>query len=72
MSVSPINRKIKMTDPDSEAVVEELKREIEMKYQYGTAAPDSTTVGNVYYKIGAATTDAIVVYLKVGSTWYGG
>lgn len=72
MSVSTINRSLKMVDGNNEAVMEEMKREIEMKYQYGTDAPTSSTVGNIYYKIGSATTDAIVVYIKVGSTWYGG
>lgn len=72
MSVSNINRKLKMKDTDNESVIEELKRELEMKYQYGTDAPTSNTVGNIYYQIGSSTTTTVKVYVKSGSTWYGG
>lgn len=72
MSVSTINRTLKMVDGNNEAVMEEFKREMEMKYQYGTDAPTSSTVGNVYYRLGATSATALKIYIKVGSTWYGG
>ena len=72
MSTSKLNRTLKMMDGDNEAVMQELVREIEFKFQYGTAVPTSVTVGNVYFQIGSASTDAVKVYIKVGSTWYGG
>ncbi|MFA6315695.1 MAG: hypothetical protein WC648_05010 [Candidatus Paceibacterota bacterium] len=72
MSVSRINRARKMADSDNEAVVEDLVQELEKKFQYGTSAPDANTPGNIYFKIGSATTDAVTVFIKDGSTWYGG
>ena len=72
MSTSKINRTLKMTDGDNEAVMQELVREIEFKFQYGTAAPTSATVGNVYFQIGSSASTTVKTYIKVGSTWYGG
>lgn len=59
-------------DARTQQALNELKRGMENRFQYGTAAPSSDTPGYVYYQIGAATTDAITTYIKIGGQWYGG
>jgi len=61
-----------VSDPQTQAVFDDLKRQLEYRFQYGTTAPDSNTPGYVYHKQGATPSDPLKTYLKIDGVWHGG
>jgi len=53
-----------LAENDPVAAIEQFKRAVEYRYGYGTAAPDGSTQGSVYYQIGSGKT-----WLKIDGTW---
>lgn len=56
---------------DDQALKDAVSR-MDNKFNYGSSAPGSDTPGQIYFKHGASSSDAVTVYIKIGSTWYGG
>ena len=57
---------------EAEEAIDELKNAIVSQKSFGTAAPTKGTIGSIYYQIGATSSDAVKVFVKVDDTWYGG
>jgi len=67
-----IGRIKKSQDVEEDKVIQEIATKVENAFGVGTSAPDSDTPGNVFYKYDSSdTTATLVVYIKIGSDWYG-
>lgn len=59
-------------DSNVENALEELKERLQAYSSYGDEAPDSTSIGNLYLRHGAATDDPVDIYIKNSSRqWLG-
>ena len=73
MSTLRIPRTKIATDAAVEEVIADLASQLqESMFSYGTSAPTATTPGQLYFKLGAAASNALTIYIKVLGTWYGG
>ena len=72
MSVLRLRVLRQMEKPDDQQAMDELVREVEKNYNYGTAAPSSTTPGRIFFKQGATSSDPLTVYININGTWWGG
>lgn len=63
-----------MKTPEDDAALDEVRRQLSNMVGYGTGAPDADTVGNIYVKLGASTSDTLTLYLRHPDTkaWWGG
>ena len=59
--------KIRMVeDADTQSAIDSVTREVELRSKYGTATPDNTVSGKVYFKLSATTSGR---WTKVDEVW---
>lgn len=54
-----------MKNPDDQAAIDELREKVEKDMSTGSAAPSTTTPGNIYFRTGASAG----IYYNNDGTW---